>query len=35
MPERACQRTGRFQRRLAEEGIDVAILTDYPCEAGG
>ncbi|MBE9552376.1 MAG: aminopeptidase P family protein, partial [Proteobacteria bacterium] len=28
MLEQARERTGRFQRRLAEEGIDVAILTD-------
>ena len=28
MLEQARERTGRFRRRLAEEGIDVAILTD-------
>jgi len=28
MLEQARERTGRFQRRLAEEGIDVAVLTD-------
>lgn len=28
MLEQARERTGRFKRRLAEEGIDVAILTD-------
>jgi len=28
MLKQARERTGRFQRRLAEEGIDVAVLTD-------